>query len=394
MRHLFYNVGHAEAILIQPDPQTIIVRDFGKNKKANQDYYYNYYMAYNDIINAYNAGFIIDAAVSHAHADHINGFIELYNNNPTLKIFRTAYLPNQNFANSKTLHYVLLRFSVYCLLIYGRNTRIRQAANNWLKFRPIITALSQNVRDVSLGDQITAWTTNATVLWPPNFNNNCPSYAKDDYITLLNAVETLDSDQPSEFLEELRDANHRLVRLLTTSSDESDQEDGQDKVQAMRQVLNSLIRSFGHRITNRRRHAIFTPQIMMAYKHCIDNDSLVFGFNDHSALYLSDLYPDAMSAMIAANPHIPLHYSLLKSAHHGTRICPELKNNGQFDAIIHCCGISNKNYGGPIIDYNACGNHVVCLDWDYVNTKYWDPKVPQDPKTIILNPNIDRVLIL
>ena len=64
MRHIFYNVGHAETILIQPDPQTIIVRDFGKNKKANQDYYYNYGMAYNDIISAHNDNYNIDAVIS------------------------------------------------------------------------------------------------------------------------------------------------------------------------------------------------------------------------------------------------------------------------------------------------------------------------------------------
>ena len=36
MQHIFYNVGHAETIFIQPDPKTLIVRDFGKNKKANR----------------------------------------------------------------------------------------------------------------------------------------------------------------------------------------------------------------------------------------------------------------------------------------------------------------------------------------------------------------------
>lgn len=391
MEHSFYNVGHAESILIKPDSRTLIVRDLGKNKKANVNYVQNFKLAYDEIIHAFNAGLDIDTIISHAHADHIDGFTDLLNTyTPPHKIFRTAYLPKQDFSNSKTLHYVLLRFSVYCVLICGKKSRASQRAKNWLNFRPTINALSQNIQEVSLGDTITTWSKNATILWPPSFNNDYPDYAEKDYKRLLRSVEALDTMQSPEFLEELRETNQKLSELLALSEEN-------EETSEIKQLLDSLTSSFRNGSINRQSPLTFNIPTMTAYKHCIDNDSLVFAFDDHSALYLSDLYSDAMSSMIKANPQIVLNYQLLKSAHHGTRICTELQTNGHFDEIVHCCGITNANYGGPIIDYNSCTNgKVYCLDWDRTNTALWDPKVPQDPKTKILDPskNAERVLTL
>jgi len=58
---------------------------------------------------------------------------------------------------------------------------------------------------------------------------------------------------------------------------------------------------------------------------------------------------------------IASQYPLLKSAHHGTRICDDLKKK-KFSKIIHCCGKGNRRYGRPLNDYKQISSTVVYMD--------------------------------
>ena len=97
------------------------------------------------------------------------------------------------------------------------------------------------------------------------------------------------------------------------------------------------------------------------YKHSVDNHSIVFDIEKES-FNLSDICEDAIDAMFnQCGCRIASQYPLLKSAHHGTRICDDLKKM-KFSKIIHCCGKGNRRYGRPLNDYNQMNSTVVYMD--------------------------------
>ncbi len=378
MKHSFYNVGHAETIFIEPDDNTLIVRDFGKNQKKNIPYYNNYQNAYNHLTRRLNDGHTtIDAVISHAHADHISGFKDLHKSLITpkskTKIFRNSYVPKQDFSSSDTLDSILLRLSIYGILYCSVNSRMYNRSKNWINFMPIIKDLSLNVIEVCQGDKISHWSKPATVLWPEkNFHIHF-SQANKDYEILKRAVYALNTMQSHEVLGNIESLERRVVDLNNEIAENSF-----SNLEIIEDALLMVNNIFRNGNNTKYSPLIFSPRVIRAYKHCVDNDSLVFAFDDDSALYLSDLDSDALNAMMRINP-MKNKYSLLKSAHHGTRICARLQNCN-FDKIIHCCGATLSTYNGPTIEYNNCNSgNVICLDWDNnAPTQKWDPNVKQN----------------
>lgn len=388
MKHSFYNVGHAETIFIEPDDNTLIVRDFGKNQKKIIPYYKNYHNAYNHLTQRLNDGHTtIDAVISHAHADHISGFKELHKNfnASNVKIFKNSFVPKQDYSSPDTLDSILLRLSIYGILYCSANSRMYNRSKNWINFMPIIKDLSHNVIEVCQGYKINHWSKPATVLWPEkNFHFDFWQESR-DYETLKKAVHALNTMQSHALLESITNLEGIVINQHNESAANSFS--NLEIVENSLSIVNSTFRNGNN---TKYSPLIFSPRVVRAYRHCVDNDSLVFAFDDDSALYLSDLDGDALNAMMHVNP-MKNKYSLLKSAHHGTRICARLQNCN-FDKIIHCCGTTLSTYDGPTIEYNHCNSgNVICLDWDNNSSpQKWDPNVKQistiyDP---ITNPTI------
>ena len=391
MKHIFYNVGHAETIFIEPDDNTLIVRDFGKNQKKITPYYNNYQKAYNYLTHRLNDGHTtIDAIISHAHADHISGFKKLhkifFKSSPKRKIFKKSFVPKQDFSSSDTLDSVLLRLSIFGILYCSVNSRMYNRSKNWINFMPIIKDLSHNVIEVCQGDNISHWSKPATVLWPEKTFYIHSWQENKDYEILKRAVLALNTMQSHEVLENIESLERRVINTINETAENSFS--NLEIVEESLSIVNNIFRN-GNNI--KYSPLIFSPRVIRAYKHCVDNDSLVFAFDDDSALYLSDLDGDALNAMMHANP-MKNKYSLLKSAHHGTRICARLQNCN-FDKIIHCCGATLSTYDGPTIDYNHCNSgNVICLDWDNnAPPQKWDPNVK--PLSTIYDPITNPIVV-
>ena len=116
-----------------------------------------------------------------------------------------------------------------------------------------------------------------------------------------------------------------------------------------------------------------------ALKKDDDNQSVVFQFNDASAIYLSDLYCiDELVDSMVINQQNLKSYKLLKSSHHGSRFAQKIQRL-PYSTVVHCCGVGAKNHNGPDLGYTLAHNGavVVCLDWDArtARKKPWNQNV-------------------
>ncbi len=356
MKHTFYNVGHGDTIFIKPDgdEKRLIIRDMGCYSSVFSNK--GMQAALNDLDQYIASDFVIDVIVSHAHKDHYKGFKKLYDDGER-KIFRNTYIPYLTDSNRSSLLWSVFVISVGMYLYlptYSYYSYYYTKAKNWLLLAPIMADLSVQVIGVSNASGRLNWCgANLDFLWPPE-HGFCSHSLKqlNIFVRELFANGDFNNDEFQSFCNELYSQiaqcfkddgvdNHTLNILRTLE-------------EKRKQARNSSNAEFFI-------ESLEKYNIIENYELCVDDHSIVFNIAEE-ALYLSDLHEDAMAEMFKqCGSRIASQYPLLKSAHHGTRICDDLKKK-KFSKIIHCCGKGNRRYGRPLNDYKQISSTVVYMD--------------------------------
>ena len=403
--HSFYNVGHGDTITIEDD-HSLVVRDCGRYHKNYQFYEDSLNLALSDIKHTDKKKYAI---LSHAHNDHFSGFQELYNQNK-YQLFEETFipplvLPNGNLysgvsrkslspaAISSLKTKINLYLKAYASL--KRRSSTKQLVSNWFFLLPIMNFLSKKVVMVSCGDQIL--NQSATVLWPPlpNSANDEKEISNDSdiYIERAKVINDIEVElnlhdmdiSPEErlFFDERANSIVSIYSKIIEGDSENDQPTEEQKrtfVEKIEKILEDIdrvgIKNLPYRIKQ---------LLCSAIRNDDDNMSLVFQYNDASAIYLSDIDEKHIPLLISImqlNGFILPEYVLLKSSHHGTRYESSLKSI-KYNLVVHTCGIGisrgRRAHKGPNRDYCVGKQNTFCLDWDYtamqLNSTKWDPVV-------------------
>ena len=390
MRHTFYNVGHGDAIFIEPDKKQLLIRDLGCYSRISQNK--GLLAAIDDVEDCIKKEFSIDVLVSHAHKDHYNGFQELYKRmfkKNRAKPFRKAYIPYLSPYILESLDWAVLVASVGFYLYLPRKSTYHQKGRNWLMLAPLMANLAQYVVGLVAGSGINLNGTQANVLWPPaNAYGTLSSKELINQIKYIYAQSDLDDDGFFDFCESIY---KDLEDCFTDHGKKKDDVDYVNKI--LKKLEDKRIKVFGKKNGLPYAHLFSNPFLKNSYNKCIDNHSIVFEIPEE-AVFLSDIKEDAMDEMFMQlrgnNIVLSKHYSLLKSSHHGTRICDDLKKI-EFEKIVHCCGKGHVTYNGPIIDYNQMfssfshntNSVVFCMDWNARgSSKKWKSAVKKASKIV------------
>ena len=356
MQHTFYNVGHGDTIFIEPNgnEKKLIVRDMGCCSSINTNK--GMQAALDDINQCIASGFIIDVIISHAHIDHYKGIKKLYDDGKR-KIFRNTYIPYLATSDRNSLLWSVFVISVGMYLYlptFSRYSYYYAKAKHWLLLAPIMADLSIQVIGVSNASKgLNLSGANLNFLWPPEHAFFPLSLKQlNNLVRELFANDDFNNDGFQDFCNEL---HSQIMQCFDGEGTENHTSEILRRLEEKRkQVLNSSNSEFFIECLQK-------DNIRDCYEQCVDNHSIVFNIAEE-ALYLSDLKEDAMDEMFKqCGNRIGMKYSLLKSAHHGTRICDELKKR-RFDRIVHCCGKGNSGYGRPISDYIQMSPLVVHMD--------------------------------
>ena len=407
--HSFYNVGHGDAVIIE-DNDYIVVRDIGQHSKRRKFYRDSMNLALYDIVISDKKKYAI---ISHAHKDHFSGFRELFNQSK-YHLFDESFIPplvlpnGAFFSNSsskrlseETINQLKSKIKRY-LKVYSslkRSSSTKKLISNWFFLLPIMNFLSKKVSMVSCGDLII--NQNATVLWPPLAQSlkDRKQIAIDDFnirntINIHNIEIRLlfeEPDFPNDSLEQLNQLSERILAVYTqileknndTINEENEQskyEEKKDFVHEIDNVLNEIDRTSIYSLSKHIKNALCT-----AIKNDDDNMSLIFQYNDASAIYLSDIdkknIPHLVNVMQQNGLILP-QYNLLKSSHHGSRYEGSLKSI-KYNCVVHTCGIGissgPKAHNGPYIGYAVGKRNTYCMDWNHfamnLNPIRWDPFV-------------------
>ena len=356
MKHTFYNVGHGDTIFIKPDDneKRLIIRDMGCYSSVFSNK--GMQVALNDLDQYIVSDFVIDVIISHAHIDHYKGLKKLYDDGKR-KIFRNTYIPYLTDSNRYDLLWSVFVISVGMYLYlptFSRYSYYYARAKNWLLLAPIMADLSVQVIGVSnASGGLNLGGTNLDFLWPPE-HGFCSLSSKQlsIFVRKLFANEDFNDDEFQKFCNEL------YSQIAQCFKDDRVEDHTSDILRILeekrKQVRNSSNAAFFI-------ESLKKDNIFKSYELCVDDHSIVFDISEE-ALYLSDLHEDAMDEMFKqCGGKIASQYPLLKSAHHGTRICDDLKKM-KFSQIVHCCGKGNSGYGRPIKDYNQMSSTVVYMD--------------------------------
>lgn len=357
MKHTFYNVGHGDTIFIKPDDgeKRLIVRDMGCYSGISSNN--GMKAALHDLKQYIDKDYSIDVIISHAHIDHYKGFKKLYDDGER-KIFKNTYIPYLDDSNRSSLLWSVFVISVGMYLYFPVYSYYYRKAKEWLLLAPIMADLSTQVIGVSnVSAGINLGHSHLNFLWPPEKNfTNLDSKELNTFVRTIFAESDFVKEEDNNLFEAFCDeVYHEITRCF----------DDQGRTDHASTVL---------RILEEKKEQVFESQeanffvnifkdasIGKKYKHSVDNHSIVFDIEKES-FYLSDICEDAMDAMFnQCGCRIASQYPLLKSAHHGTRICDDLKKM-KFSKIIHCCGKGNRRYGRPLNDYNQMNSTVVYMD--------------------------------
>lgn len=408
-KHSFYNIGHGDAVIIE-DNDYIVVRDIGQYSKRRKFYSDSMNLALYDIISSEKKKYAI---ISHAHKDHFSGFQELFNQSK-YHLFEESFipplvLPNGSFfsnASSKKLSENAIKALRSKIILYlkaysslKRLSSIKNLISNWFFLLPIMNFLSKKVIMVSCGDQIINQA--ATVLWPPLAQSlkDDKQIVIDDFnirntINIHNIetgllLEKLDNHNDS--IELLYLMSERILAVYTQIleknndiiSEENEQNEQEEKeafVHEIENILNEIDRTNIYSLPKHIKSVLCT-----AINNDDDNMSLIFQYNDASAIYLSDIdkkiIPHLINVMQQNGLILP-QYNLLKSSHHGSRYDRTLKSI-KYNCVVHTCGIGIsrglKAHNGPYIGYAAGKRDTYCMDWNHfamnLNPIRWDPFV-------------------
>lgn len=353
MQHTFYNVGHGDTIFIKPDKKEkcIIVRDMG----CCTNIFINSGMkkALDDLEQFRNQDYTIDVIVSHAHDDHYKGFVELHKNG-CRKIFRNTYIPYLVEVDRGSLLWNVMKVAVGMYLYFPTYSPYYKDAKDWLFLAPIMADLSIQVKGVSndsCGVDIAK--SHFDFFWPSSKSNF--SLSQKELIAFSKYISMEDDFNKGDFNQVCQEIYSELELCFKENKVENHTERIRE-ILKRKKLSNSVAKDCS--IYQR---FICNAALKEAFGDFLDNHSVVFGVAEE-ALYLSDLKKNAMDEMFRqCGNRIGMKYSLLKSAHHGTRICDELKKR-QFGIIVHCCGKGNRRYGRPLKEYKKIGGSVVYMD--------------------------------
>ncbi len=395
--HSFYNVGHGDAILIQDD-DFLVVRDVGQPSKIKQIRKSFYQNSLNQaLLDIMRSDLKRYAVVSHAHEDHFSGFMQLYSQNQ-FHIFEESYIPPLVCGPSVVLHpigcmsetslrdFLAHKVKFYLKVYAALNKGVtKKNLSNWFFLLPVMNYLSKKVTQVSFSDKILNGS--ATVLWPylvksAKDGNTCSGldgkydFEKYNRVDLEYPLWDMDigyQDQFQQCTDEVVD-----VYLKIIDGQQENRESIIERQKSEKELFVKKIEGVLQRVNGLQLKIPYPQKILFchAINHDDDNQSVVFQYDDASAIYLSDLYGTYINQMISVmklNGLLMSGYKLLKSSHHGSRYDASLLTTN-YDEVVHCCGVGTKAQYGPNIGYLAKSPQSICLDWDYQAPK-WDVHV-------------------
>lgn len=389
--HSFYNVGHGDTITIEND-DSLVVRDCGRYPRRCKFYKDSLNLALNDISSSNKKKYAI---IPHAHDDHFSGFLELFLQNK-YQLFEETYipplvLPNGNIflsASRKSLSPAAISILKWKITLYlkayaslRRRSLIKRLISNWFFLLPVMNYLSKKVTMVSCGDQLL--NQSATVLWPPlqysvndgmEIENDSDIYIEkaleiNNFSVEFNLRDLGFSPEAQSFFDGRAERIVSIYTQIIEGSSEDNQPAKEQKEAFVREIENILkdIDLSGIKIL-----PYYIKRLLCsAIRKDDDNMSLVFQYNDASAIYLSDInerYIPHLINIMRLNGFILPEYVLLKSSHHGTRYESSLKSI-KYMLVVHTCGkgISKgpRAHNGPYIGYSIGKRNTYCLDWDH-----------------------------
>ena len=365
MKHTFYNVGHGDTIFIKPDDneKRLIIRDMGCYSSVFSNK--GMQAALNDLDQYIASDFVIDVIISHAHIDHYKGLKKLYDDGKR-KIFRNTYIPYLTGSNRDNLLWSVFVISVGMYLYlpaYSYYSNYYAKAKNWLLLAPIMADLSVQVIGVSnASGGLNLGGANLDFLWPSE-HCFCSLSSKQlcIFVRELFANEDFNDDGFQNFCNELHSQIAQCFkddRVEDYTSEGLHTEYTLDILRTLEEKRKQVRKSSNAAFFI---ESLEKNNLFESYELCVDDHSIVFYISEE-ALYLSDLHENAMDEMFKqCGSRIASQYPLLKSAHHGTRICNDLKTK-RFSKIIHCCGKGNRRYGRPLNDYKQMSSTVVYMD--------------------------------
>ena len=403
--HSFYNVGHGDTITIK-DGDSLVVRDCGRYPKKSQFYEDSLDLALDDIKHFEKKKY---AVISHAHNDHFSGFLELYNQN-LYQLFEETFIPPLVLLNGglfssdspkrlsqETISSLRSKVNLY-LKAYAslkRRSSTKRLISNWFFLLPVMNFLSKKVTMVSCGDQIL--NQSATVLWPPLpiSVNDGKNLANDGNVYIERALEK--SNLETEFnlrdldlspeVQSFFDGRSERITSIYSQIIEGGSEDNElteEQKEDFVQEIGNILEEIDHVNINILPYHI-KQSLCSAIRNDDDNMSLIFQYNDASAIYLSDIdenYIPYLINIMRLNGFILPEYMLLKSSHHGTRYESSLASI-KYNLVVHTCGVGisrgRRAHKGPNRNYCIGKQNTFCLDWDYTamqsNPAKWDPFV-------------------
>lgn len=321
-------------------------------------------------------GRLKDAVLSHAHKDHCNGFEFLHEHRLKQKEksngppFRRAYIPYLRYNDAKDLGAMMLKVGVQLLCLLSSHNKSRDRITNWIRMVPIMYDLSEHLVPVHQGVDFLDWEPKGKVLWPPKPRTQ---YYEDLIINLQNIENRLHywvrqaaNGTPDIAYEEIR----KVLIPLVSQAKPALQTSATAEIDA---ILSPYISSCKKAIVSTEARKI-AKETYVEYKPTIDNHSIVFSLGAEKegdgALFLSDLDGDTMDKM-CQTINLNMHYKLIKSAHHGTRLGKQFATSVKADTVVHCCGFGNNRYYGPDPAYtNIAITNIVCSDWNFNNPKW------------------------
>ena len=378
MKTKFYNVGHGEAITIEvagkQKESCLIIRDFGRSKFTKDTKYINTLdeLMKNDFnpdlwIKQYGR---VDAMLSHAHEDHVNGFFQL-KTTCNKNIFENGYIPWLRMNDLNDLGGLLIKCSLLVYRYHGNKSILGIHAKHWLLAVPIMAILSKKLYCVSSGYELNQYDTNCKILWPPIDEQYYETRLK-KYLQKYIEMNDINNEVLNQYSEDIRRFLSKLYSKEPNESIEVASNLNFETPQQIETILERILEDkyFAH---------IKQPKNLYynGYKPSIDNHSIMFEITDNneSSLFLSDADDKSIKIMLNNHKIKNKKYCFIKSSHHGNRGAKSLEKAGvTSEYIVNCCGAAHSNWNGPDIDYFNISKKIICTGWNDKKNLKWKHK--------------------
>ncbi len=380
IRSTFFNVGHGEAIkidILTENIPRIIIRDFGRASSAKETITS---MSVESVINIATCCCFplfsnpggqlfpkIDAVLSHAHEDHLNGFKKLFDDGAR-KIFSHAFIPMLEMSNLDSHGGMLIKYALFFYRYFEPTNINARRARKWLVATLVMAGLSHKLRCVAANQQVSEWGRSRNkILWPmlESHDSHVLKRRFDNFLKKHGLSNQL-FDKDAESLREILSPYYAFG--------EEGHEFGIDQV---KKDIKAIYRIIDSPMSKEERAKI--PRVSMYHFNCnvfqraIDNHGLVFeiGPEGNQQLFLSDAHDSAVRKMLEINDICEKHYQIIKAGHHGNRGAQALcVKKITADEVVICCGPAQSNYNGPDIAYAGVSSRLTCTDWNNSSDKW------------------------